>query len=56
MSWKMTAAFAVLLGVALGVYLFRAPGAGTGPGDGSQGGKLMPELIADRVTRIEILR
>src|SRR5437773_5693985 len=56
MSWKMTAAFAVLLGVALGVYVLRAPEAGTGPGGGARGGKLMPELIADRVTRIEVLR
>lgn len=55
MNWKMTAVFGILLAAALGFYLLRGPGLSTAATSAS-GNRLLPELNADRVSRIEILR
>jgi len=58
MNWKGTAALGGLLGIALGIYFLHSPSAGPtgGPAGAHRQTKLFPELLADRLERIEILR
>lgn len=60
MSWKATAVLGALLAVALGAYFLRGPGPGStdsgGPNTGPQKNRLFPDILSDRVAKIEILR
>lgn len=58
MNWKATAVLGALLAVALGAYLLRGPGTGpdAGQGGGPQKNRLFPDILSDRVAKVEILR
>jgi len=55
MNWKVTAVLGALLVAALAVYFTQGPSVSDGR-TGPQQSKLFPDLIADRVSRLDILR